>query len=151
MSYSSWTVDGYGICADDIDGVTTQRLLRLVKYAPNFRQDFLQQWEEWGSGRPAQDAPVDELLEYEDEFGYHGLAPILQSVIEEAEGIRLVVADDYNGIAYLLFEPFYPWSQVSDTEKSATEDGIREMLCKYVRILTDKPIRVTYYSVENGG
>ena len=62
-----------------------------------------------------------------------------------------MVADDYNGVSYLLFEPFYPWSKVSDAEKNATEDGIEEMLYKYVRVLTDKPVKVTYYSVENGG
>ena len=40
---------------------------------------------------------------------------------------------------------------LGDEEKNATEDGIREMLSKYVKMLTDKPIKVTYYSVENGG
>lgn len=151
MSYSSWTVDGYGICADDIEGVTTQSLLCLVKRAPNFRQVFLQQWEDYGTGCPVKDAPVDELLGYEDACGYIGVAPILQSVIQEVEDIRLVLADDYNGVTYLLFEPFYPWSHVSDKEKNATEDSVREMFAKYVRILTDKPIPVNYYSVENGG
>lgn len=152
MSYSSWTVDGYGICVDDIEGVTTKKLLRLLKFAPKFKLEFLK-WAEAdnGEGECVEEAEITELLDYEGDCGYYGLAPIMQSVIEEAENIRLVIADDYNAVNYLLFEPFYPWSVASDEEKNATEDGIREMLGKYVRILTDKPIRITYYSVENGG
>lgn len=151
MSYHTWTVDGYGICVDDI-ATTTERLLQLIRLAPEFYAEYLE-WAEYqgGEGEPVEEADPMELLEWEDGCGNKGLAAIMQAVIYENENIRLYVADDSNGADYLLFEPMYPWSKRSTEEDALTEESLAELIGRYVRVLTDKPVKVCYCSVENGG
>ena len=151
MSYCSWTVDGYGICVDDIGAVTEKALCDFIGQVPELDAE-IKRWREAEPIEYAGDSMVDDIMEYwDDGLGHTGLAPIIQEVIYQKENIRLVIADDYNGVNYLLFEPFYPWSIVTAEEKNATEDIISKIFLKYVKMLTDKPIQVTYYSVENGG
>ncbi len=151
MSYHVWSTNGYGICTDGIN-TTEERLLQLIKMAPSFAAGYIE-WAEStnGEGEFIEEATLEELLEWEDDYGYVGLAPIMRAVLEEKENICFVVAENFNGVQYLLFEPFYPWSVVSPEENDATKEGIAEILRKYVRVLTDEPIDVEYYSVENGG
>ena len=40
MSYHVWSVDGYGVCTDNIRGFTTKQLLVLVDRAPEFSKEF---------------------------------------------------------------------------------------------------------------
>lgn len=78
------------------------------------------------------------------------LAIILQNVIQEAEDIRFTACDDYNSEPYLLYEPSYPWNMPVQ-ERNLTEEKLRQLLSKYVSILTDEVFEVDYCSVENGG
>ncbi len=151
MSYHYWSIDGYGICADDIS-TTKERILRLVHEAPRFEEVFLK-WIESTYEKPAssKEVELEDLLEYEDDCCYMGLAAIMQAVIEEKEHICLTVADDFDNVSYLLFEPRYPWSLGTKEESDSTEESLRLLYSKYVRILTDQSITVRYHSVENGG
>ena len=79
-----------------------------------------------------------------------GLATILSEVIAETEGINLTACDDYDGNAYLLYKPMYPW-QMDDIDCGQTEEKIAGIFRRYISILTDTPIEIDYQEVENGG
>ena len=85
-----------------------------------------------------------------DQDCHLGLATILSEVIAEVEGINLTACDDYDGNAYLLYKPMYPW-QMGDTDCGQTEEKIVGIFRRYISILTDTPIEIDYQEVENGG
>ena len=79
-----------------------------------------------------------------------GLATILQNVIEEAEGLTFTACDDHDGLKYLIYQPCYPW-QITDKERDLTEMRLNEVFSRYVGMLTDEVVLVSYQEVENGG
>ena len=78
MSYNIWSVNGYGICTDDIC-TDRDRLQSFIRQAPVFEKDF----KEWidGFAEDPDDITLEEMEEYEDEYGYTGIAPIMSTVI----------------------------------------------------------------------
>lgn len=93
---------------------------------------------------------IDDYLEYDDDYS-GGIAFILKRVIKEAENIELCYADDFNCDWYLLLEASYPWYHVSSEEKNLTEKTIKEIIKKYIAILSDKEVEFDYQCVQNGG
>lgn len=154
MSYQTWHDYGYGICVDDIE-TTVDKVFELVHMAPEFEKDFLEWVQDTYSenGETASEyVSLEELLEYESDSCYSGLAVILECVIAEVEGIHLYVTDDYDAVQYLLITPAYPWNKVGDGYRLLnTTDKADKLFRKYVNILTDKAIDIDYQSVENGG
>lgn len=150
MSYRTWTTDGYGICVDDIGTTTAGRLLDLAALKPKVYEDvikYLDQYFEGEGGYNEEDLILDDFEELEGDYGERGVAYILFHVIDE---IDVVFADDYNGVSYILYCPKYPWN-INEEEKDLTREDIRNIFDKYVSILTNRHVAVTYYSVENGG
>lgn len=142
MPFETWHNYGYGICTDEIDGNTTvERVENLLACAPIFRNKLHSYFENEGS--------VLETVEDYTEYGAYGLAYILQEVIEEAEGIHFASCDNYDAECYLIYAPRYPW-QITEKDASLTKEKIREILNKYVSILTDTEISVDYQVIENG-
>ena len=78
------------------------------------------------------------------------LAALLKEVILEVEGLDLLACDSEDGDTYLIYAPSYPW-ELSEVERSLTEERLQEVFKRYVVVLTDKPIDITYQEVENGG
>lgn len=163
MSYNTWTVDGYGICADDIKS-TKERVLRLVALSEQVEESVIDLLREilyermgdaadsWEKEKLYKKAALKDVLEFEDDSGNIGIAALLHAVIEEKEDVCLVACYDFEGKQYLLFTPVYPWSQQSEGEKKIkTENDVDEIIRRYVSILTDKPLEITYHSVPNGG
>lgn len=151
MSYHTWTFYGYGICVDDIEGVTMKSLLELVHQAPEFEKDFLE-WLNESYEEPIDELDVSEVLdEWDDTHGFCGLGPILRDVINEAEGLSLYIADDFDGVQYLMLSPHYPWSEIAAKERELTHEAMNEIFRNYIQVLTDKKIDIDYQSVENGG
>ena len=160
MSYHAFTIDGYGICVDDIGYVSTAALRDFIKKDPELYANVMSWLSDDTSetklilGDESFDDEAADLImdEWESDDGLcTGLTPIMRSVILALENIDLVEAVDFDGVQYLLFAPFYPWSYTTKEEKSATQEGIQSMFEKYVGMLTDRPVKVQYYSVENGG
>jgi len=151
MSCHCWTIDGYGICTEGI--VTTkERLLDFVRNAPNFEKKFTQWLDDAYSEEELKEMEVHEIIdEYEDDRGENGLAPIMRDVINEAEDIMLTSCSGFDGDHYLLIEPSYPWSELSEKEKSLAKEAAGAIFRKYVKMLTDKDVEASYWSVENGG
>lgn len=146
MSYSTWHYYGYGICVDDIKVKSVDALKELLSFAPKLECE-IQQWIE---DCEITEPTTEDYLEWEDDFGYRGLAAILREVIAESEEIDFAACEDYNGVDYLIYEPRYPWG-MSANDKTLTETEIQRILRTYVNILTDAVINIDYQSVENGG
>ena len=146
MSYHTWTVDGYGICTNDIK-TTKEKVEKLLKLAPKFNEDI----QNYFKGSEINEPDLDDYLEYDQDY-YSGVAYLLQNVIEEAENIRLDIADDFDSYYYLLLCPSYAWSESTEEEKKLdTREKADELFKKYIKILTEKEIDIDYRSVENGG
>jgi len=149
MSYSTWTTDGYGFCVDDIE-TTAEKLLALAAMKPNVLKDireYLDCMFEEDGGYIDEDLLMDVFDDLEGDYCERGIAYVLYNVIDE---IDIVFADDYNGVPYILYDPKYPWS-MNEREKNLTREDVDNIFNKYISILTDKPVRIDYYSVENGG
>lgn len=148
MSYHVWSVNGYGICTDRIR-TDEDRLLKLIRMAPKFEEEYLKWIKD--NGDDVSDLSIGGLTEWEDDYGCAGLAPIMSEVIFELENIRMTAVDDFNGVQYLVFEPAYPWSALTDEERGLTEKKLHDIIEKYVLVLADVPKEPEYQSVECGG
>lgn len=145
MSYDIWHNYGYGICVDDIGEENIERLQTLLLQAPEVKAKI----ESWLTERKIKAPSWDDYMEF-DQDCHLGLATILSEVIAEVEGINLTACDDYDGNAYLLYKPMYPW-QMGDMDCGQTEEKIVGIFRRYISILTDTPIEIDYQEVENGG
>lgn len=145
MSYRTWHNYGYGICVDDIKTKNVSRLQALLELAPEFKAII----EGWLSELEVEEPSWDDYMKFDQDF-YLGLATILKGVIEEAEGIDLTACDNYDSVAYLLYQPMYPWNMDS-YDRGLTEEKAAEIFRRYISILTDDPIDIDYQEVENGG
>ena len=145
MSYTTWHNYGYGICVDDIKEQDVARLQELLNHAPEFHATI----QRWLTEANITEPTWDDYMEFDQDY-LLGLATLLQKVIEEAEGIQMTACNNFDGVAYLLYSPSYPW-QLKNSERDLTEEQIVQLFGRYVRILTDIPIDVDYQSVENGG
>ena len=145
MSYTTWHNYGFGICVDDVDTQDVARLEGMLKHAPDLEQEI----HNWLKESSISEPTWADYMEFDQDFRL-GLATILQYVIKEAEGICLTACDNFDGNAYLLYQPDYPWN-MSEKERNLTEQDIASLFQHYVGMLTDKPVDVDYQEVENGG
>lgn len=141
----TWCTKGYGICVESLE-FTLERLEKLISRAPEFQGEIQTYFTEEDISSPN----VDDYLDYDEDYG-GGIAFILQRVIQETENVELAYVDDYNGDWYLILCPAYPWNDLSAEEKCLTEKTVREIIKKYVAILSDTKPEFDYQSVENGG
>lgn len=146
MSYHTWTIDGFGICTNDIK-TTKDKVESLLNLAPNFNNAIQTHFKECDIENPS----LDDYLEYDTDY-YSGIAYLLQQVIEEKENVRLDIAEDFDSYYYLLLCPHYTWSNITMEEKKLDAIAkVENLFKKYISILTDKNINIDYQSVENGG
>lgn len=145
MSYHTWSVDGFGFCSSDIH-TTPERIRRLLLSAPKIdkrvRDDMF--------ARKIYAPTIDDYIEY-DQDEYTGLGYFLIEVICEVEQIRLIAADNFNSDTYVLYCPSYPWEDLLEGEIGLTKEKLSKIFFKYIRMLTDEEINISFQSVENGG
>ncbi len=145
MSYSTWHNYGYGICTDDIEVESVERLEALLARAPIFRREI----HEWLSENEIDDPTVEDYYEFDGDDRYE-LSTFLRRVIKEATGIELCSCDDCECKKYLIYMPDYPWC-LSDVDKTLNEEKLKAVFLEFVAIVSgDKPT-IEYQSVENGG
>ena len=147
MSYSCWSTYGLGVCVDDIE-TTPEKLLKLaalnedvLKIVRNYLDIMLD------DDYRDEDLTMEDFDDLEGSYCERGVAYVLYQVIDE---IRVEYADDYNGTPYILYTPTFPW-YMSSKEKELTQEDVIKIFRKYINILTDKPVNIDFYSVENGG
>lgn len=147
MSYRIWHTYGYGICVDDIE-TTAEKLLKLASMKEFMLKDVRAYLDDiYPDGYKDEDLTIDDFNELEGDYGEYGVTYVLYHVMDE---IAVEFVDGYDGIPYILYLPAYPWSMRED-EKNLTRGYIDNVFYKYIKILTDKPIEIDYYDVENGG
>ena len=155
MSYNTRHDYGYGICTDDLkEEISLVKLMKLIQLAPGLYERVKKYIDVFCDGQITE--TYDILESYVENCGknkYGGLAEIMYEVIKEVEGIELYVSIDFNGAAYLIYPPIYPWQlkNMSDKEKNLTEEALCELYAKYLHKITDEDLVVEYKSVENGG
>lgn len=155
---------GYGIRVEDIH-TTKNRIINLIKLSKKLEEQVYD-WamEELAVLHPdlydllPDDPSFDdvmfmlsegEFLGYYNEDGESGLGVFLAEVIAEKENIILFVAEDPTGDNYLMLSPWYPWNKLSEETKSLTEDSFKEILRKYIKVLTYENIDIDYRNVVN--
>lgn len=146
MSYHTWSTDGYGFCASDIQ-TTVPKIQSLLLCAPEFATKLAKDFKADNIINPT----LDDYLDYEDIDCCKGIAYILREVISEAENIDIDAADDFDGNWYVLLLPSYPWAKISLEEKTLTKEKIKEIFVKYIKVLTDEDVYIDFCCVENGG
>lgn len=148
MSYHTWSTDGFGFCVDNIK-TTPERILKLAALNEKTLCDLREYLSEfYEDGYKDKDLTMDDFSDFEGNYGERGLATILREVINEE--IPIVFADDFDGLDFILYCPSYPWT-LQEKEKNLTKEDVKKILIKYIKILTDEPVEIDYYSVENGG
>ena len=147
MSYETWNTYGYGICVDDIE-TTAEKLLKVASMNENVLKNVREYLEEiYPNGYKDKDLTLDDFEGLEGDYCEHGIAYVLYQVIDD---FTVTFADDYNGTAYILYTPTYPWN-MTEKEKNLKEEDVKHVFKKYIDILTDKSVPIDYYNVENGG
>lgn len=155
MSYRTWSIDGFGFCVDNIE-TTMERALKLAALNEEIYEDLKDYIndirEEAGfteeDGYTDEDITIDFIDEFEGNYGERGLTTILREVISQE--LPVAFADDFDGTDFILYCPSYPWG-LNANEKNLTKQDVINIFNKYLSILTDEPIAIDYYSVENGG
>lgn len=145
MSYQTWHNYGYGICVDDIKEQSVDRLEKLLELAPELQARM----RDWLLKTGATAPTWDDYMGYDEDYDL-GLAVILREAIQEIEGIELTACNNFECEKYLIYQPSYPWN-LTDTERNLTEQNVKEILLRYVSVLTDETIPIDHQSVENGG
>lgn len=155
MSTKAYHTYGYGICVEKIKNVEKDKLLSLIRMAPEFYGEYQEWEEEWKLGEGYEPDVEDILADFVEDcaqFSTENLASILQEVIKELEGIELTACEDWNHGAYLVYEPDYPWNVKNrPKEQKLTEEGLVAIFAKYLTVVTDSELDVDYQKVEYYG
>ena len=140
---NSWEADkvGYGVCINELEINSVTRIEALLDYAPKTKKKIKETYELHGVKSPT----LDDYDEYDDGDTFSGFAGILQDVILEATHIFFDVYEDYNCERYLIFEPRYPWNinkHTPDLDLDLTQENIKDILKKFLSVITDSEIRI---------
>lgn len=138
-----WVDYGYGICINDLEINSVERIEELLSHAPNYRENIHEYFNECEITEPT----VDDYEEFDDDL-CNGFATLLKKVIYEATGINLDSESDYSSIRYLIYSPRYPWNMTYE-DVSVTKEKLNEIFNKYVSIITDSNIEIGIQAVEN--
>lgn len=152
MSTKAYHTYGYGICVEKIKNIEKDRLLSLIRMAPEFYGEYREWEEDWKLGEGYEPDVEDILADFVQDcaqFSDESLASILQEVIKELEGIKLTACEDWNRGTYLLYVPDYPWSlKKRPKEQDLTEEDLAAIFAKYLVVITDSELDVDYQTVE---
>lgn len=148
MSYEVWSVNGFGFCVDDIK-TTPEKILKLAALNENTFSDLREYLDSfYEEGYKDDELTMDDFYDFEGEYGEMGLSAILRKAIKRELSVEW--ADNFDGDNYILYCPSYPWT-LQENESNLTKEDVIKIFEKYIKILTDEPIIIGYYSVENGG
>ena len=152
MSYSTYTIYGFGFCVSDIS-TTPEKLLKLSAMKPflyNEVRKFLS--ELYPEGYEDKNLTMDDFEDFDPDYGMPALVYILQYIINDKAPV--IWADDWDNNWYILLEPMYPWSKVYSEYRYLTEDRLTDIFMQYLTILNDDNSllpSITYQEVHNGG
>ena len=147
MSYHYYSTYGLGVCVDDIK-TTPEKLLKLAALKDEVLKDVRNYLDEiFDDGYKDEDLTMEDFDDLEGDYCERGVAYVLYQVIDE---IRVEFADDFDGVPYILYTPTFPW-YMDSAERDLTYEDVVKVFKKYIKMLTDEPVNVDFYNVENGG
>lgn len=155
MSFESWHDYGIGIKASLID-IDPVRISKFLAMSPGFKTKIEDAITDYvGAGWQWSTLSDDDLLDAirEMEVCCPPICYLLQTVINEREGIYLIGCTDYDNEEYLIFGPSYPWD-MGPGVKYLTQDGLQQVFEQYISMITDQTLKELEYgdqAVENGG
>lgn len=148
---------GYGIAVTkDMNPESVSKLIDLLKHAPRYAASCISDLIQYTKDNldlciTVNEIPMEKCLEilyrnYTDDF--ETIAPILEAVIHEAEGICICASKDlYTGKEYLVFQPRYPW-YLNDNERDMTPTSFHDIVMKYLSIVSTATPEFTEYMWE---
>ena len=145
MGFVSYHVYGYGVQVSELEKISMSKVVELIQTAPNYAKKF----DKWLKESKIEEPTLEDLEEF-DEYYCIGLATVVQQIILEKENLELVACSDFDDNTFLLYPQGYPWN-MSEQEKSLTEQDIQSLMVKYLSKITDEVITIDYYEPENGG
>ena len=134
MSWSMWTVTGYGIDEADFTTSTDAEIAFLKKHCPKIYEDMLNDMEISDVDASDTAAYIDYcgewIADFEGESGNTGFMVILAGAIRENEGIDVQY---YNGDeeSAILYTERLPW-EMTEKEKALTEEDMATIFKKYL-------------------
>lgn len=140
---------GIGITEQRIEPKSSQSVLDLLAMAPAYNAACIKKLEayeqEKNIGHSWEKLAVSEILAVLTKNGpcyCKSIAPVLASVISEAEGIIVeATSDDFTCQEYLVFTPQYPWVLV-ENERNLSQQKLETIFTRYLSIITDMPVRI---------
>ena len=144
MAQEGWMYRGYGLCVEDLEINSIERLKKLLELAPKYREEFRDFFIEKGILNP----DIYDYLATDDNEEEHGFATIIKNALEEITGIRFVDCADLDGNAYILYEPQFQW-MMNENERELTKEKLDEIFTKYISLITDTELEIDYITVVN--
>ena len=142
MSTQTGIQYGYGVITSKIKITDIEKLKSLLLRLPDYKAEINEYFKNENITTPT----ISDYLDYME--GDYGIAEILEKIIYKEEGLELCSCNDCEGNSYLLYPATYPW-YLSKLDFSMTEDKLKAIFEKYIRLLTDESINITYQSCEN--
>lgn len=145
MSSAVWVNYGIGVCTSDLKIKSTKAVAKLISLAPDFEEHVKQVFK----GCDIQKPTLEDYLELDEDY-QNGIAYILQEVINELTDINVTACDDINGNRYLIYQPSYPWL-MTNLEKGLDKQTIKDILTRYISVITNTEFTIGDVSAENCG
>lgn len=153
MSYSIWTTCGIGFCIDSLS-IDTDKFLAAIKTSPLpiVDKNFEKLCKDCGYDIYAI---CDELVDaFNIELGCHSVANIVAYLMKYNHTFlfNCTLCNDFDGNAYILYEPKFPWN-LSEQERTLTNEKLINSFVDFLKtIVTDESaIEIKYQEVSNGG
>ena len=135
---------GYGIITTKIKITDVEKIKAVLQRLPDYEQSINEYFKDESITQPT----VEDFLTAIEELC--SLAEILETLIYNETGLLLYSCNDDNGYNYLLYPETYPWA-LNEIDLTLTESKLKSIFEKYVALLTDSPIQITYQRCENFG
>ena len=146
MGHTIKAAYGYGFCMSDIE-TTPEKVLALAALDPETDQAVREYLQTVMAEKNIEmkDLTLDDFVGYEGKYcgeGWHG---IFYDVIS----LSVLYCTNPYGEDFLLFTPSFPWN-ANEFEAGLTKEQVTEIFEKFIRILTDEPIKIGYMTVQQG-
>jgi hypothetical protein len=139
MGYETYIEYGYGINFSDV-------IVENVGKFRKFLSEFAPELSEKINAEIGEDPTINDYKEFDD----FGIAGLVAETLGEYTRLNFIIATDYDGQAFILYSPSYPW-ELSEREKKLKKEDLNEVF-SFIEKISENPVPLPEYQVvENGG